>query len=67
MRSKEIASLQTKLAAAEATVSAAVEKTRREADAETERVRARLQGEITALSLQNRLLFMRFCYFHLFF
>ncbi|KAJ0173065.1 hypothetical protein K1T71_011241 [Dendrolimus kikuchii] len=54
MRSKEITSLQSKLAAAEAAVSAAVDRARREADAETERLRARLQADITALSLQNR-------------
>lgn len=54
MRGREIATLQNKLAAAEATAGAEAEKTRREADAETERMRARLQAEITALSLQNR-------------
>lgn len=54
MRGREISSLQSKLAAAEAAAGAAAEKTRREADAEAERTRARLQAEITALSLQNR-------------
>ncbi|KAI5634055.1 protein kinase domain-containing protein [Phthorimaea operculella] len=54
MRGKEIASLQSKLAAAESAISAEAEKTRRAADAEAERQRARLQAEITALSLQNR-------------
>ncbi|XP_028176042.1 citron Rho-interacting kinase-like [Ostrinia furnacalis] len=53
MRGREIASLQNKLAAAEAAAGAAAEKTRRDADAEAERTRARLQAEITALSLQN--------------
>ncbi|KAM3964004.1 LOW QUALITY PROTEIN: uncharacterized protein ACR2FA_002045 [Aphomia sociella] len=58
MRGREITSLQTKLAAAEAAAdaaaSASAERTRRDADAEAERQRARLQAEITALSLQNR-------------
>ncbi|XP_063833328.1 citron rho-interacting kinase-like [Ostrinia nubilalis] len=53
MRGREIASLQNKLAAAEAAAGAAAERTRRDADAEAERTRARLQAEITALSLQN--------------
>ncbi|XP_063388921.1 citron rho-interacting kinase-like [Cydia fagiglandana] len=53
-RGREIASLQSKLAAAEAAAGAAAEKVRRAADAEHERTRARLQAEITALSLQNK-------------
>lgn len=59
MRSREIASLQNKLAAAEASVGVAVERTRRDLDAEAERQRARLQADITALTLQNK-------YFHIF-
>ncbi|XP_050677652.1 citron rho-interacting kinase-like [Leptidea sinapis] len=54
LRAKEIASLQSKLAAAECAVSSAVERAKREADDEAERLRARLQAEITALSLQNK-------------
>ncbi|XP_049879050.1 citron Rho-interacting kinase isoform X2 [Pectinophora gossypiella] len=54
MRGREIASLQSKLAAAEAAAGAEAERTRRAADQEAERQRARLQAEITALSLQNR-------------
>ncbi|XP_075983571.1 uncharacterized protein LOC142981496 isoform X2 [Anticarsia gemmatalis] len=54
MRSREIAALQTKLAETEALVSTSVERTRHEADAETERLRVRLQAEITALTLQNK-------------
>ncbi|RVE50300.1 hypothetical protein evm_005135 [Chilo suppressalis] len=54
MRGREVASLQSKLAAAEAATGAEAERTRREAEAEAERTRARLQAEITALSLQNR-------------
>ncbi|XP_047999618.1 LOW QUALITY PROTEIN: citron rho-interacting kinase [Leguminivora glycinivorella] len=53
-RGREIASLQSKLAAAETAAAAAAEKVRRAADAEHERTRARLQAEITALSLQNK-------------
>ncbi|XP_063628506.1 citron Rho-interacting kinase-like [Cydia splendana] len=53
-RGREIASLQSKLAAAETAAGAAAEKVRRAADAEHERTRARLQAEITALSLQNK-------------
>ncbi|XP_063368778.1 citron rho-interacting kinase [Cydia amplana] len=53
-RGREIASLQSKLAAAEAAAAAAADKVRRAADAEHERTRARLQAEITALSLQNK-------------
>ncbi|XP_062528975.1 citron rho-interacting kinase isoform X4 [Bombyx mori] len=54
MRGKEIASLQTKLAAAEAGALAAAERARRELEADAERLRLRLQADITALSLQNR-------------
>ncbi|CAK1541618.1 unnamed protein product [Leptosia nina] len=54
IRAKEIASLQSKLATAECAVSAAAERARREAEDEAERVRARLQADITALSLQNK-------------
>ncbi|XP_026314299.1 citron Rho-interacting kinase isoform X2 [Hyposmocoma kahamanoa] len=54
MRGREMALLQSKLAAAEATAAAEAEKARRAADAEAERLRARLQAEITALSLQNK-------------
>ncbi|KAL4711782.1 hypothetical protein ACJJTC_005951 [Scirpophaga incertulas] len=54
MRAREVASLQNKLAAAEAAASAEAERIRREADADAERMRAKLQGEITALSLQNK-------------
>ncbi|CAG9791433.1 unnamed protein product [Diatraea saccharalis] len=54
MRGREVASLQSKLAAAEAAMGAEAERTRRDAEAEAERMRARLQAEITALSLQNR-------------
>ncbi|XP_041971909.1 citron rho-interacting kinase-like [Aricia agestis] len=54
MRSKEIASLQSQLAAAEAAASGAADAARRDADADAERMRARLQADITALSLQNK-------------
>ncbi|XP_045771083.1 citron rho-interacting kinase isoform X5 [Maniola jurtina] len=54
MRGREVASLQSKLAAAEAATNAAVEKARRHADADAETRRAKLQAEITALSLQNK-------------
>ncbi|XP_072934442.1 uncharacterized protein [Epargyreus clarus] len=54
MRGREIASLQSKLAAAEAAGGAAAERARRDADADAERMRARLQAEITALTLQNK-------------
>ncbi|XP_050353235.1 citron rho-interacting kinase-like [Nymphalis io] len=54
MRGREVASLQSKLAAAEAATGAAAERARRDADAEAERVRAKLQAEITALTLQNK-------------
>ncbi|KAJ8712973.1 hypothetical protein PYW08_008277 [Mythimna loreyi] len=54
MRSREIVSLQTKLAEAEARAGADVERVRHEADAEAERLRARLQADITALTLQNK-------------
>lgn len=54
MRSREISSLQTKLAEAEALAGANAERIRHEAEAEAERQRVRLQAEITALSLQNK-------------
>ncbi|XP_052739013.1 citron Rho-interacting kinase [Bicyclus anynana] len=54
MRGREIASLQSKLAAAESASSAAAERARRDADAEAEIQRAKLQAEITALTLQNK-------------
>ncbi|XP_045516259.1 citron Rho-interacting kinase-like isoform X2 [Pieris brassicae] len=54
IRAKEIASLQTKLASAECAISEAVERARRDTEDEAERVRARLQADITALSLQNK-------------
>lgn len=47
--------LQGKLAAAEAAAGAAAERARRAADDDAERTRARLQADITALSLQNKL------------
>ncbi|XP_073948348.1 uncharacterized protein [Choristoneura fumiferana] len=53
-RAREILSLQGKLAAAEAAAGAAAERARRAADDDAERTRARLQAEITALSLQNK-------------
>ncbi|CAG4932824.1 unnamed protein product [Colias eurytheme] len=54
IRAKEIASLQSKLAAAECEAHAAAERARREAEDEAERQRARLQADITALALQNK-------------
>nr|XP_034827828.1 citron rho-interacting kinase-like [Maniola hyperantus] len=54
MRGREIASLQSKLAAAEAATNGAVDTARRRADADAETQRAKLQAEITALSLQNK-------------
>ncbi|CAH2093859.1 unnamed protein product [Euphydryas editha] len=54
MRAREVASLQSKLAAAEAATGAAAERARRDADTDAERVRAKLQAEITALTLQNK-------------
>ncbi|KAG6446840.1 citron rho-interacting kinase isoform X2 [Manduca sexta] len=54
MRSREIASLQGQLASAEASTAAAVERTRRELESDAERQRARLQADITALTLQNK-------------
>ncbi|CAG9104296.1 unnamed protein product [Plutella xylostella] len=54
MRAREIASLQGRLAAAEAAAAADAEHARRGAEAEAERVRATLQAEITALSAQNK-------------
>nr|XP_049699282.1 citron rho-interacting kinase isoform X1 [Helicoverpa armigera] len=54
MRSREITSLQAKLAEAESQASAGIDRVRNEAEAEAERQRARLQAEITALSLQNK-------------
>ncbi|KAJ8711314.1 hypothetical protein PYW07_008556 [Mythimna separata] len=54
MRSREIASLQSKLAAAEARAGEDVERARHDAAADAERLRARLQADITALTLQNK-------------
>ncbi|CAH2259548.1 jg24268 [Pararge aegeria aegeria] len=54
MRGREIASLQSKLAAAESATNHAVERARRDADAEAETLRSKLQAEITALTLQNK-------------
>ncbi|XP_048482527.1 citron rho-interacting kinase [Plutella xylostella] len=54
MRAREIASLQGRLAAAEAAAAADAEHARRGAEAEAERVRAALQAEVTALSAQNK-------------
>ncbi|XP_038215330.1 citron Rho-interacting kinase-like isoform X2 [Zerene cesonia] len=54
IRAKEIASLQSRLAAAECEASAAAERARRDAEDGAERLRARLQADITALALQNR-------------
>lgn len=63
MRGREIASLQSKLAAAEAESGAAAQRARRAADADAERVRAALQADITALTLQNKLVGFCFCEF----
>ncbi|KAH9641450.1 hypothetical protein HF086_006066 [Spodoptera exigua] len=54
MRSREISSLQAKLAEAEAQAGVTADRIRQEAEAEAERQRVRLQAEITALSLQNK-------------
>lgn len=63
MRSREITSLQNKLAACEVAAGASAERARRDADADAERTRARLQTDITALTLQNKLVSLRISYY----
>ncbi|CAK1590353.1 unnamed protein product [Parnassius mnemosyne] len=54
MRAREVASLQSRLAEAEAAAAERADSARRHADADAERQRARLQADITALTLQNK-------------